>query len=301
MTGDVAGSISGDAEHAHRRVKRLNRLPPYGLFGLGLTLVAWTSSWGRIGPWNYTFFPLWLGFVLFLDGVNRLHHGSSPLMRGRGHFIGLFLVSVPVWWTFEALDAPLGNWHYIFDQQYSGLAYNLFASLCFSTVVPAVFEIAELLTVSLHVDPQDKRGSLERLPGRWAIPSMVLGLAMIVSLFAAPGVAFPLIWWAPFFILDPINSLAGRRSLLSSARAGAWGPVLLYPCAALCCGFFWEMWNSRALPRWYYTVPGLGKVPHLFAMPLPGYLGYLPFGLELFALYQFARVLCRRPLDTLVP
>jgi hypothetical protein len=47
------------------------------------------------------------------------------------------------------------------------------------------------------------------------------------------------------------------------------------------------MWNYFALPGWYYTVPFFDAGPHLFEMPLPGYTGYLPFGLELFAMYQF--------------
>jgi hypothetical protein len=29
-------------------------------------------------------------------------------------------------------------------------------------------------------------------------------------------------------------------------------------------------------------------------MPLPGYLGYLPFGVELFVMYQFARLVTDR-------
>jgi hypothetical protein len=63
--------------------------------------------------------------------------------------------------------------------------------------------------------------------------------------------------------------------------------------AGLVCGFFWEMWNFWSLPQWYYTVPhvGFGKV---FAMPILGYGGYLPFALEIFAVYHFVRLLTRR-------
>jgi hypothetical protein len=53
------------------------------------------------------------------------------------------------------------------------------------------------------------------------------------------------------------------------------------------------MWNYWSLPQWYYTVPhvGFGKV---FAMPILGYGGYLPFALEIFAVHHFARLLTRR-------
>jgi hypothetical protein len=67
------------------------------------------------------------------------------------------------------------------------------------------------------------------------------------------------------------------------------------------------MWNSQALPGWRYTVPYInappylfgGPVPHLFEMPLIGYAGYLPFGIELFVMYQFALLLLRMRRDNL--
>ena len=51
------------------------------------------------------------------------------------------------------------------------------------------------------------------------------------------------------------------------------------------CGFFWEMWNIYSYPKWMYDVPGLNRM-HVFEMPLPGYLGYIPFSFELFAVYH---------------
>ena len=51
------------------------------------------------------------------------------------------------------------------------------------------------------------------------------------------------------------------------------------------CAFFWELWNVYSYPKWVYEIPGVGFA-HLFEMPLLGYLGYLPFSLELFAAVQ---------------
>jgi hypothetical protein len=53
--------------------------------------------------------------------------------------------------------------------------------------------------------------------------------------------------------------------------------VLQWACAALCCGFFWEMWNAGSYMKWSYRVP-LVDAFHIFEMPLLGYAGYLPFG-----------------------
>jgi hypothetical protein len=49
--------------------------------------------------------------------------------------------------------------------------------------------------------------------------------------------------------------------------------------AALACGVFWELWNYHSLAKWVYTVPFVQRWP-IFEMPLLGYAGYLPFGLE---------------------
>ncbi|HLY30532.1 MAG TPA: hypothetical protein VKQ36_05865, partial [Ktedonobacterales bacterium] len=76
--------------------------------------------------------------------------------------------------------------------------------------------------------------------------------------------------------------------------------LITLPLAAIACGFFWEMWNYYALPKWKYDLPFLNWAPHIFEMPLPGWLGYLPFGLELFAMYQFTLWLCRLRADKLV-
>ena len=49
--------------------------------------------------------------------------------------------------------------------------------------------------------------------------------------------------------------------------------------ASLLCGLFWELWNLRSLAHWSYAIPFVDRF-HLFAMPLLGYAGYVPFGLE---------------------
>ena len=62
-------------------------------------------------------------------------------------------------------------------------------------------------------------------------------------------------------------------------KRGDWRPVVSAALAALICGFFWEMWNYYSLARWTYSVPLVQRFP-VFEMPLLGYAGYLPFGLE---------------------
>ncbi len=60
---------------------------------------------------------------------------------------------------------------------------------------------------------------------------------------------------------------------------GDWRRAATWMLAALVCGWFWEMWNWQSDPKWIYTVPGVERW-HVFEMPLLGFAGYLPFGLE---------------------
>lgn len=42
---------------------------------------------------------------------------------------------------------------------------------------------------------------------------------------------------------------------------------------------------KKSLPKWIYDTPGVNFL-HIFEMPLLGYLGYLPFSLELYSIYK---------------
>lgn len=55
--------------------------------------------------------------------------------------------------------------------------------------------------------------------------------------------------------------------------------TVLPALAALICGIFWELWNWKSLAHWEYALPFVHRF-QLFEMPLLGYAGYLPFGLE---------------------
>lgn len=67
--------------------------------------------------------------------------------------------------------------------------------------------------------------------------------------------------------------------------AGDWRPAVSAALAGLFCGIFWEMWNQYSLAKWAYTIPYVQRF-HLFEMPIIGYMGYLPFGLECIALFD---------------
>ena len=60
----------------------------------------------------------------------------------------------------------------------------------------------------------------------------------------------------------------------------------------LTCGFLWEFWNYWALAKWVYDLPFLGALQHVkyFEMPFPGLLGFIPFGVECWVMWQMIRM-----------
>ncbi len=271
-------------------------LPPWLWAGLALIAVAWPLAWSGQMPYSqHTFFPLWLGYVLTVDGLTQWRAGDSLLARSPGRFALLFLFSIPLWWLFEFANEFLGNWRYVQATEWGTLAYVALASLAFSTVMPAMFATAELYrTFPAFARP---RFWLRIAPSRRGLVGIsLLGLAMFVASLVFPGQAFGLVWLGAFFMLDPINALRGGKSLAAEVAGRRWDTVLVLFAAGLTCGFFWEMWNSRSLPKWVYDVPYVDG-PKLFEMPWLGYGGYLPFALEVYAAYHLLHGLLFRRRD----
>src|SRR6516164_8210885 len=70
--------------------------------GLLFASVLWTIAWWLLA-WNkvplvseYSFFPLWLGYIFTLNAASETLHHDSLLRRMRGWFLFLFLVSIPL-------------------------------------------------------------------------------------------------------------------------------------------------------------------------------------------------------------
>ena len=151
--------------------------------------------------------------------------------------------------------------------------------------MPAVFGTAELVSTFNWIK---KRGSGRKLkPTNKNLSTIFsLGIVMLVLLLLFPGIFYVFIWISIFFIIEPVNVLLKNKSLLFYTSEGNWKPILSLIIGCLICGFFWEMWNNFSYPKWIYNVPGVNFM-HLFEMPLLGYLGYISFSLELYAIYHF--------------
>jgi hypothetical protein len=257
--------------------------PLHGWVGLALVLVAWPLNWLLEGTRTVVFFfPLWFGYALTVDGLVYLRKGTSLITRSRAGFAALFLVSAPAWWLFEVINYRTQNWFYLGVDHLSALSYFLLASLSFSTVIPAVFGTAELAGTFIK---KVKPWLVIRDDRRTTLAFFIAGWVMLALLLAWPLYFFPFVWISVYFITEPVNVWLGNRSLVEGTRVGDWRVVCCLFAGVLVTGFFWEMWNFYAYPKWIYQVPGV-DVLRVFEMPLLGYGGYLPFALELYALYH---------------
>jgi len=261
-------------------------LPQRGRWGLLLIAFFWPINWLKVHPVNeVAFFFLWLGYILVVDALVEVRRGSSLWSRSRWLFLSLFIASAPVWWLFEFFNRYLQNWHYIGGDNWPFLKYYLIATLDFSTVIPAILTTAELMASFDFIRNRGPGPSI-RFTRQRALLLSVGGALMALSVILWPRYTFPLVWLSIFFLLDPINDLRHRPSLIRYIAQSEWRPIIALWLAGLMCGFFWEMWNFYALPKWIYTVPFVGFL-HVFEMPILGYGGYLPFAMEVFALYYF--------------
>lgn len=265
---------------------RSKNWPWHGYLGILLMAVFWYLIWHYDGlRAHWAFFPLWLGYILVVNAWTEQRQGHSLLSRNKGAWALQFVLSAPIWWIFEWLNYRAHYWYYTEVESFSWLSFHAFATWNFSTVLPAIFGTAEL--VGTGIKPQlwtmgPKVGG-QRI---FRIFFFLAGLLMLSVFLFWPQYGAAFLWMSLFFILDPFNYALGYPSLLAETSAGRWRTVLILWIASLICGFFWEMWNYYAVPKWVYQVPFV-DFWYIFEMPLLGYLGYLPFALELFAMYHF--------------
>ncbi|MDX1739785.1 MAG: hypothetical protein R3178_00765 [Rhodothermales bacterium] len=265
-------------EASNERAPRFGR---HGWLGLVLIIVCWTANWFLSGLRTHIFFaPLWLGFALAVDALVLRRTGTSIYSRSRNTFVLLFLISAPTWWLFELFNLRTGNWIYVGKEYFSDLAYFVLASLSFSTVMPAVFGATELVSSWAwvrRIPPGPTIASTRSLQTRL----VGLGMASLVLVMIWPGYFYPLVWGIVFFLVEPLNQRLGRPSIFRHLEAGNWRRVVAIALGTLMCGLLWEFWNYFSYPKWTYYTPGVDFM-HVFEMPLLGYIGYLPFGLELY-------------------
>jgi len=260
------------------------RLPWWGYASfLGLACF-WILAWNRFEWFSsfqpHTFFPIWFCLIVFINALTFRSGNKCTMVDSPYRFICLFIMSAAFWWMFEYLNRFVGNWYYS-GSQYPAGTYFLLATLSFSTVLPAVESMKEYLLTFDRFKYGFKH--MQRFKGvdsrAVIILSVLISSVLLILMGVYPDPFFFLVWVCPFFIFMGCKAFIDPPLILMEVKKGDYTMVVAYASAALICGFFWELFNYYSLARWQYSIPYV-QVFHLFEMPVLGYAGYLPFGLE---------------------
>jgi hypothetical protein len=260
-------------------------LPWWGWLGLGITGLVWVLAWNRF-PWlgdlqSHTFTPLWVGYILVMNALAYRRTGSCMMRDRPRSFLLMFLLSAAFWWFFEYLNRFVQNWHYVGAREFTPTEYFWYATLPFSTVLPAVLSTRDWLATY----PRLSAGLDHWWPMQVRQPTLVGWIVLVLAGVGLTGIGIwpdylsTLLWVSPLLIITSLQAVSGEDTVFSCLARGDWRPIWLPALAALVCGFFWEMWNFKSLAHWEYAVPFVHRF-EIFEMPLLGYAGYLPFGLE---------------------
>ncbi len=259
--------------------------PWWGKGALFICVISWVLAWTRFSwfrPFQpYTFIPLWFSFVFLVNGLSHWRTGSSLLERAPVGFVLLFPASSIFWWYFEYLNRFVQNWYYVGIDDFSTIQYVVTASVSFSTVLPAVLSVNEFLKGFGRFENafEDFAPLNLRTPGIVAACALLLSSSGLIAIGILPDILFPLLWTAPLIIVTAINFFLGIPTVFEPLGKGSWTPVCRLAASGLICGIFWEMWNYFSYAKWIYSIPFVSQLK-IFEMPLLGYAGYLPFGLE---------------------
>ncbi len=262
--------------------------PRWGWVGVIVGSLAWLLAWTRFSwfiPYQpHTFSPLWFSYIVVINALCVRQTGHSLMTDRPGFFLLLFPVSAIFWWFFEFLNRFVQNWYYT-GAELSPWAYFWYATLPFTTVLPAVLSTKQWLQSANWIKHcyGDMRPIRFRPHRKAAVCILLLSTVGLAGIGLRPNLLFPLLWLSPLLILVCLQTLMKERHIFSVMAAGDWHGAVAAALAALVCGFFWEMWNYFSLAKWAYSVPLVHRFL-IFEMPLLGYGGYLPFGLECMAI-----------------
>lgn len=234
----------------------------------------------------------WLGYLFLLEGILTAQTGTSPVRLRPNHFAICALLSVPIWCLFDCINFYCFKppaWTYIGVP--SGLERYAGYAVAFAAIVPGMLMSGQ---VFLDLGVFDAARS-----ERWHLPRWAKGVVLLIG---AAMLAYPLLsgdsranytlWASLVFLLDPINLLLGRPSVIRDWQAGWYGRTLAAFAGGLLCGLLWEFWNYWAMSKWIYHLPFLGSAESVryFQMPVIGLIGFIPFGLECWVMWQFLRI-----------
>jgi len=263
-------------------------LKKYGLIGLLMIFAALLLAKFGVEPYVFAFTSLiWYGYIITADSIVNKLKGKSLLSKPR-HFAYIASLSIGFWLIFELYNVVLKGWFY----DSNGLVAWVFRIIAFSSILPAVFETADLLNATKIFDRFKFRhhNINKNLAKLAAVAGMIF---LLLPLVYTKPLSWVFVWTGFLLLFDPINYLQKERSIIGDFQHGKFGLALALFFSGYIAGFLWEFWNKLAHSRWSYTVPILENI-RVFEIPALGFLAYGFFALELFAMYIFVSSLIKK-------
>ena len=259
--------------------------PWWGWLALVVMLVGWVLAWTRF-EWfaafqRYPYVIHWAGFIVLVNALCVKRCGRSPLTHHTGPFLLTFPASILFWWFFEYLNRYVWNWYYVGVPGISATEYVLFASLCFSSVLPGVTSVAALLG-TFRCFSDDVYAGMAKVNVRSGASLAVMSVLSLIGLTGivfCPQFTYPLLWISPLMVFILVQIALREQCVLDTLATGNWSLVFRFAIASLVCGLTWETWNYYSMAKWIYAVPYVHRF-QVWEMPLVGFGGYLPFGME---------------------
>lgn len=260
-------------------------------FYLGILLLAFANLnfFLVIQPFAQGYIPIvWFGYILFIDGIVYEVSGRSIISNHPKDFFFIVLLSVPFWLIFEGYNMITDTWFYI--------NYTWYVHIVdFTTIMPAVLETFMLVRAlglfkNLRINVKKVKPQRYTRGAKGAIASLsLIGLFVSVMPLLYPSIGGLVMWLGMFLLIDPINRVTGRISIIQRASSGDIGLVLQLFASGIIMGILWEFWNYMAYSKWIYNLPTYLSTIKIFEMPIYGYLGYLPFAIDALLFYAMFR------------
>lgn len=299
------------------------RLPVYGWAGLAVMVMAEILLFLRVEPVYTNATPiLWIAYIALIDawtykraGRSFFHPSYACTPQGK-RMLAVMLPASVIWWLFfEFVNCYLENWHYIGlpdnPTRYAGYL------VAFATITPGILCTAELLLtfrlfqdrgimksfdiwsqleVSVSVPLVSDRRKPIPLTGRFLFLSMLISafavsLPMLLPWRDIRWYLFAPVWVGYIYLLEPLLYKYGAPSLFRAWERRRTRSIAAYLVSGVICGLLWEFWNFWAGAKWLYTVP-FTETWRYFEMPVLGFLGFIPFAWECYALFSLSLLLC---------
>lgn len=276
-----------------------HRYPKYGTIGLLILLLMEMAllcsqtgvlpnfSWPLITSWATP--ACWWGYILLVDAWLYRRHGKSLLTTRRELLALQCILSTAFWCLFEGYNRLLPGWRYINLDSDLSVRFAGYI-LAFATIMPGMFLTCEFLQ-SYGLFKKTNARTFQWSPAALNLIALVGIAGCVIPPFMPEhtrGYLWAFVWVGWFLMLEPVNYRRGLPSLLRDWEQGDWTRTLQLLVAGAICGLLWEFWNIWAFTKWEYIFfpPQLARWKY-FEMPIAGFLGFLPFALDYFAMFHF--------------